>query len=116
MTNETINFLKLHPPHGVTLQIKLSVNAKNNNFIGYFLDTNNIYTVKIAIHAKPKNHEANDELIKFLAKNLNVPKSCISIIKGLHNSQKLVLLNINQPATIPVLNQTLIKLVENIKI
>ncbi|MBU1126355.1 YggU family protein [Patescibacteria group bacterium] len=39
-------------------------------------------TVVIAIKAPPVDGKANQELVKFLAKELNVPKTQIEIVRG----------------------------------
>ena len=46
--------------------------------------------LKIKLKASPLKGEANNELIKFLAKHYKVGKSQIEIIKGLTSRQKLI--------------------------
>lgn len=47
-------------------------------------------TIKIRIKAVPEKGKANEELIKFLSKELNIPKDQITIISGKSTQLKLV--------------------------
>lgn len=47
-------------------------------------------TIKVALAAKPENGEANQELINYLAKLLEVRKYQVKIISGLTERIKLV--------------------------
>lgn len=47
-------------------------------------------TIKVAVAAKPEKGEANQELITFLAKVLEVRKYQVKIISGLSDKNKLV--------------------------
>lgn len=46
--------------------------------------------IKVKLKAAPVKGEANKELIKFLAKKYDVPKSNIEILRGLTAKEKLV--------------------------
>lgn len=46
--------------------------------------------LRIKLTASPTKGKANSELIKFLAKKYDIPKSNIEILKGLTSHQKLV--------------------------
>lgn len=46
--------------------------------------------LKVRLAAPPVEGEANAELIAFLAKRLRVPKSAVSIVRGLRSRDKLV--------------------------
>ncbi len=61
--------------------MKVIPNSKNNS-IEAFQDN----ILKIRIKAPPDKGRANEELIEFLAKELNLPKSQIEIISG-HTSR-----------------------------
>jgi len=52
-------------------------------------------TIKIRIKAVPEKGKANAELIKFLSKELDVPKENISIISGKTDHLKLVKIKYN---------------------
>ncbi len=47
-------------------------------------------TIKLAIKAVPEKGKANQELIRFFATELNLPKSQIRISSGLTNRTKVV--------------------------
>lgn len=44
----------------------------------------------IAVNSPPTEGQANEALINFLAKHFSIPKSYISIIKGLHSRKKIL--------------------------
>jgi hypothetical protein len=47
-------------------------------------------TIKIRIKAVPEKGKANEELIKFLSKELSIPKDKITIISGKSTQLKLI--------------------------
>ena len=62
----------------IKLQVKITPNARQDKICGY-IDKN---LLKIKIKAKPVDGKANEYLIKYLSKELDIPKSNIAIIKG----------------------------------
>lgn len=68
---------KLNTKGAITLEIKVLPKNSKNEITGI---TGN--TIKIKIKAVPENNKANLELVKFLSKTFNVPKSNIEILKG----------------------------------
>jgi len=50
-------------------------------------------TIKIRIKAAPEKGKANEELIKFLSKELNIDKSRIKILCGKAEQLKLIKIN-----------------------
>lgn len=67
------------------LKIKVIPNSSRNKLV---IKDGKITKVKIA--APPVKGKANKELIKFLAKELNVPKSSIKIVKGGKKRNKIL--------------------------
>jgi uncharacterized protein (TIGR00251 family) len=67
------------------LKIKVTPNAKKNEIIE---SSNNFMRVKI--NASPEKGRANKELIKFLAKHLNIKKSAILIKSGEKSRTKII--------------------------
>jgi uncharacterized protein YggU (UPF0235/DUF167 family) len=63
------------------LEVKVKVNCSSNKF--YSKDDINF----VELNAKPKNNEANRELIKFLSKKF---KKRLKIIKGLRSKIKVL--------------------------
>ncbi len=75
----------------IEINIKLIPSAKREEILGIFEDENGNDVLKISIHSKPKDNEANESLIKFLSKKLGVAKSLISIKNGLKSRRKTIL-------------------------
>ena len=69
----------------VELFIYAKPNAKRSAFIG--LIENEIH---IALHAKPKDGEANAALISYISELLKVPKSKIKFIRGETSKHKVL--------------------------
>jgi uncharacterized protein (TIGR00251 family) len=72
--------------HGSALAIRVTPKASRNQIVGVLSDG----TVKIHIAAAPVDDQANQELIKFLADVLGVPKSRLEIVAGMNGRDKLV--------------------------
>ena len=53
-------------------------------------------SIKIAIAAPPEKGKANAELIKFLSKEFNTPKSSIQIVSGATATHKLIRVTSNE--------------------
>ncbi len=69
------------------LTVKVTPNASRNQILGL---KQGILQVKIA--APPEKGKANKELIDFLAEELGVKKSAVSIIKGQTSRYKTILI------------------------
>ena len=83
---------------GWILQIKISPNASKNEVIK--CDDGSL---KIKITAQPIENKANKALIEFLSKITKIPKSSISIAKGLTGKEKTILFKMNEPDKIETL-------------
>lgn len=68
------------------LKVKVVPNKKMNKFVKCAGD--NFF--KVEIKAKPVEGRANQELIKFLAKELGIKQNQIMIIKGVHSREKVL--------------------------
>ena len=71
---------------GIALPVRVIPRASRNEFVEVLSDQ----TVKIRLTAPPVEGKANEELIKFLSKVLDVPKSKIEIVAGKTGRDKLV--------------------------
>lgn len=71
---------------GLIIRIKIIPNSSKNAIV--FENEG----IKIKITAQPIENKANKALIDFLAKNLKIAKSNISIIKGELNKEKTLLI------------------------
>lgn len=68
------------------LRIKVLPKSPKNEVVEILDDD----TIKIRIKAVPEKGKANAELIKFLSKELEIPKDKISIISGKTEQLKLI--------------------------
>ncbi len=68
------------------LRIKVIPKSAKNEIVEIMDDE----TIKIRIKAPPEKGKANQELIKFLSKEYNIPKENISIISGKTEQLKLI--------------------------
>ncbi|MEW6401926.1 MAG: DUF167 domain-containing protein [Chloroflexota bacterium] len=71
---------------GSALAVRVTPRSSRNQIVGVLSDG----TVKIHIAAPPVDDEANQELVKFLAGVLGVPKSRLEIVAGLSGRDKLI--------------------------
>ncbi len=72
------------------LRIKAIPSSPKNEITEIMEDEKNGTTYKIRIKAPPQKGKANKELIRFLSKELNVPKENIEIISGQKEQLKLI--------------------------
>lgn len=77
---------------GFTLQVKISPNSSSLAIKGIFTDSDNKDFLKITVVSVPEKGKANKELIKFLSKELGLPKSDIEIVSGETGHFKKILL------------------------
>lgn len=68
------------------LRVKVLPKSPKNEMVEIMDDD----TIKIRIKAVPEKGKANKELIKFLAKELDLPKENVQIISGKSDPLKLI--------------------------
>ncbi|MBU1992702.1 MAG: DUF167 domain-containing protein [Patescibacteria group bacterium] len=68
------------------LRVKVIPKSQKNEIVEKLEDG----TLKIRIKAVPERGKANAELIKFLSKELRIPKTNIAIISGAADQLKLI--------------------------
>jgi uncharacterized protein (TIGR00251 family) len=71
---------------GVRLAVQVAANAKKTKVIGLADDL-----LKIKLHAQPIEGKANDALVRFIAVQLHVPRTAVSVTHGLTSKRKLLL-------------------------
>lgn len=81
---------------GYILRIRVSPNASKCAVMGLFADVNGVHFLKVALIAVPEKGKANQELIKFLAKQLRVSKSSLEIISGETDRYKKIKLTVEK--------------------
>lgn len=80
-------------PQSSYLRIKVIPKSPKSEVTEIMRDDSGEPTIKIRIKAVPEKGRANAELIRFLSKELHVPKENISIISGKSTALKLVRIN-----------------------
>jgi uncharacterized protein (TIGR00251 family) len=81
---------KLHPD-GVTVNIRLTPGAKAAGFHGLIDMGDGTVALKVSVNAIPEDGKANTALFAFLAKSWKVPKSSLSLLSGMTNRRKVIL-------------------------
>jgi len=71
---------------GAALAIRVTPRARKNEIVEILADQ----TIKVRLTAPPVEGKANEALIEFLAKVLDVPRSKVEIIAGTSGRDKLV--------------------------
>ncbi len=71
--------------HGLRLAVQVAPNAKKSEVAEVLADA-----LKIRLQAEPIEGRANEELIRFLAATLKLPKSAIRITHGASARRKLL--------------------------
>ena len=75
----------------ILLKVYLQPKSSKNEIVGPYRDG-----IKIKVTAPPAEGKANEALLRFLAKELQISASSIEIIKGHHSREKtLRILNAN---------------------
>jgi len=92
MTSILQSYFKQHksPEAPTYLRIKVIPKSPKNEVINIAKDETHGDTIKIRIKAVPEKGKANQELIKFIAKELNISKTQTSIISGQNDRLKLL--------------------------
>lgn len=79
---------------GLIFNIYLTPGASRTCINGVVQEDINKIRVKISVHSKPVDNQANLDLIKFISDTFNIPKSYINIVSGYKSrSKKLCLRN-----------------------
>lgn len=72
------------------LHIKATPSSSKTKISGIFTDEKNQQHLKVNLAAIPEDGKANEALIKFLSKTLEIPRSKIEILRGKNNRNKIV--------------------------
>jgi uncharacterized protein (TIGR00251 family) len=71
---------------GAAISVKVTPRAKKTEVIGVMEDG----TIRVRVAAVPEEGKANQALIEFLARVLDIPASAIDIMGGLTSERKLI--------------------------
>lgn len=72
------------------LPVRLQPGAAADRIDGWTNDAEGRPVLKVRVRARPIEGEANDALIRMLAKGLSVPKSSISVGRGAQSRLKMI--------------------------
>lgn len=75
--------------NSIFINLKVKAGAKINKIIGLY-HINNKSFLYISINTIPENNKANQEIIKFLSQWLEIGRSNIKIVYGLHSNLKVI--------------------------
>jgi uncharacterized protein (TIGR00251 family) len=78
-----------------TVAIKAIPNAPRSEVVGWLGDA-----LKVKVHAPPLEGRANEELCRFLAATLGLPRRAVTVLRGDTSRQKLVRLEGLDAATL----------------
>lgn len=70
------------------IEIKVTPNANLNRIV--ISEEGGGYQIKVYVTVTPEDGKANNQVIKLFAKELKIPKSKISIIKGTKSRNKTI--------------------------
>lgn len=88
---------------GIILRVRLSPNSSCCKINGTFQTPDGALYLKINIISVPEKGKANQELITWLAKQLKIAKSELSIISGELDRYKKILITANKSIVLPKL-------------
>jgi uncharacterized protein YggU (UPF0235/DUF167 family) len=72
------------------LAVKLTPGAAADRIDGWDVDVEGRPLLKVRVRARPIEGEANDALVKLLARALGVPKSAVSVQRGGQSRTKIL--------------------------
>jgi uncharacterized protein (TIGR00251 family) len=78
--------LRMDGRKGVALALRVTPRANKNEIVGVLSDG----TIKVHLTAPPLEGRANEALLKFLSKILDVPVTNIAIVAGVSGRDKLI--------------------------
>lgn len=74
---------------GISFIVRLVPGAKKEAFLGV-VDLSSGTALKISVHAKPVDNQANEALVEFLAEALGIARSDIAITRGHKSREKQI--------------------------
>lgn len=78
--------------NGIEFLVHLTPGAKKEAFVGIVFIKDHPY-IKVTIHAKPTDNQANMALIEFISKKFKIAQSNIVIKKGLKSRNKKIFIS-----------------------
>ena len=81
--------------------IYLTPGCHKSSITGLIQNNINTMSIKVSVHSRPVENQANIELIKLISKLFNIPKSRVQIKQGAKSRHKLILINNYKMENIP---------------
>lgn len=81
------------------LRVKVTPNARSNEILGWEEDRRAGSLLRVRLQAPPVDGKANKALVTYLAKELGLAKSSLTLLKG--QSSRLKLLEIPDGTSLP---------------
>jgi uncharacterized protein len=78
----------MSPPFQLALRV--SPNARKSEFAGWTADEKGRPVLLVKLAAPPVDGKANEELARFLAKELGVSKGSVTLLRGTSGRQKMI--------------------------
>ncbi len=75
------------------LPVRLQPGAAVDRIDGWMSDAEGRPVLKVRVRARPVEGEANDALIRLLAKSLGIPKSSVSLGRGGQSRSKMLVVH-----------------------
>ncbi|WP_295208743.1 DUF167 domain-containing protein [uncultured Brevundimonas sp.] len=75
------------------LPVRLQPGAAADRIDGWTSDAEGRPVLKVRVRARPIEGEANDAMIRLLAKSLGVPKSAVSLGRGGQSRSKMIVVH-----------------------
>ena len=93
-------------PHlqGCIINLHITPGAKHNAIIGLSHTPQGNPALKITLHAKPTDGEANTALLAFLAQKLALAKSTLTLLSGHTSRHKRVFIPLPPTTTLTILH------------
>ena len=76
------------------LAIKLTPGTATDGIDGWDMDAEGRPVLKVRVRARPVEGEANEALVKLMAKALGVPKSAVAIQRGGQSRTKILVIEV----------------------
>ena len=72
------------------LAVRLTPGASADRVDGWDVDADGRPVLKVRVRARPVEGEANEALVKLLAKALGVPRSSVDVMRGAQSRLKMI--------------------------
>lgn len=92
---------------GFLLNVRLTPKASKAKLGGVYVDASGKAWLKVFVNAPPVDGEANKALLELLAKNCKIAKTSFSLVAGLSDRNKTILIDADEEIIRKLICQTL---------